>query len=53
MKVDKAHLFQTMAIVTLHMGNLALEVNIMKNRLATREKEMAMLQEELDKERYF
>jgi hypothetical protein len=40
-----------MAIVSVNMGNLILEVNILKNRLATREKEKAMLQEELDKER--
>ncbi len=44
MKVDKeAELFQTMAIVSLNMGNLTLEVNNLKNRLATREKEKAML----------
>jgi hypothetical protein len=40
-----------MAIVSLNSGNLTLEVNTLKNRLATREKEKAMLQEELDKER--
>ncbi len=45
-KVDE--LFQTMAIVNLNMGNL-----ILKNKLVTREKEKAMLQEELDKERDF
>ncbi len=33
------------------MGNLILEVNMLKNRLAIGEKEKAMLQEELDKER--
>jgi hypothetical protein len=32
-----------MAIVSLNMGNLTLEVNNLKNRLATREKEKAML----------
>ncbi len=35
------------------MGNLTLEVNNLKNRLATREKEKVVLQEELDKERDF
>jgi bacterioferritin (cytochrome b1) len=40
-----------MAIVSLNMGNLILEVNMLKNRLAIGEKEKAMLQEELDKER--
>jgi hypothetical protein len=43
--------FQTMAIVSLNMGNLTLEVNTLKNRLVAREKEKAMLQKELDKER--
>jgi hypothetical protein len=44
MKVKKAaELFQTMAIVSLYMGNLTLEVNNLENRLATREKEKAML----------
>jgi hypothetical protein len=46
-------LFQIMAIISLDMGNLNLEVNILNNRLATREKEKAILQEELDKERNF
>ncbi len=52
MKVDKvAKLFQTMAIVSLNMGNLTLEVNTLKNRLVTGEKEeKVVLQEELDKE---
>jgi hypothetical protein len=40
-----------MAIVSLNMGNLTLEVNILKNRLVVREKKKAMLREELDKER--
>jgi hypothetical protein len=36
MKVDKAvELFQTMAIVTLNMGNLILKVNTLKNKLVT------------------
>ncbi len=35
------------------MGNLILEVNTLKNRLAIGEKEKAMLQKELDKERDF
>jgi hypothetical protein len=44
MKVDKAfELFQTMAIMSLSMGNLTLEVNTLKNRLVTREKEKAVL----------
>jgi hypothetical protein len=44
MKEDKiAKLFQTMAIVSLNMGNLILEVNILKNILVTWEKEKAML----------
>jgi hypothetical protein len=35
MKVDKAvELFQTMAIVSLNMGNLILEANTLKNKLA-------------------
>ncbi len=54
MKAYKAvELFQTMVIVSLNMGNLTLEVNTLKNILVTREKEKAMLQEELDKERKF
>jgi hypothetical protein len=54
MKVNKvAELFQTMAIVSLHMGNLTLEVNILKNRLTMGKKEKVMLQEELDKEKDF
>ncbi len=52
MKVDKViELFQTMAIVSLNMGNLTLEVNALKNRLATGEKEKVVLWEELDKEK--
>jgi hypothetical protein len=44
MKVDKAtKLFQTMAIVSLNMGNLTLKVNTLKNRLATGEKEKVVL----------
>jgi hypothetical protein len=42
-----------MAIITLNMGNLNMEVNNLKNRLAIRGKEKAILQEELDKERDF
>jgi hypothetical protein len=54
MKADEAtELFQTTAIMTLNMGNLTLEVNTLKNRLATREKDKTMLTEELDKERNF
>ncbi len=48
-KVDE--LFQTMAIVNLNMGNLILKVNTLNNILVAGEKEKAMLQEELDKER--
>jgi hypothetical protein len=33
------------------MGNLILKVKTLKNKLITREKEKALLQEELDKER--
>jgi len=36
-------LFQTMAIVSLNMGNLILKVKSLKNRLATREKEKVNL----------
>jgi hypothetical protein len=44
MKENKvAKLFQTMAIVSLNIGNLTLEVNILKNRLVMREKEKAVL----------
>ncbi len=39
--------------MNLNMGNLTLEVNVMKNKLVIGEKEKAMLQEELDKEREF
>jgi hypothetical protein len=40
MQADKVtKLFQTMAIVSLNMGNLNLEVNSLKNRLDTKEKE--------------
>ncbi len=54
MKVDKVtELFQTMVVVSLNMGNLILEVNNLKNRLVTREKEKVALQEELDKEKTF
>jgi hypothetical protein len=40
-----------MAIVSLNMGNLTLEVKNLKNRLAIVEKEKAILKEELDKEK--
>ncbi len=54
MQTQKAtKLFQTIAIVSLNMGNLNMEVRSLKNRLATWEKENAVLQEELDKERDF
>jgi len=54
MEADKVtKLFQTMVIMTLNMGNLTLEVNILKNIFATREKEKTVLAEELDRERDF
>jgi hypothetical protein len=42
-----------MAIVNLDMGNSNMEVSGLKNRLAIREKEKAILHEELDKENFF
>ncbi len=48
-----AKLFQTMVIMSLNMGNQTLELSNLKNRLVSGEKEKAMLQGELDKERYF
>jgi predicted secreted protein len=42
-----------MAIVNLNKGNLNMEVNNMKNTLATKEKENATLLKELEKERNF
>ncbi len=54
MQADKVvELFQTMAIVSLNMGNLNLEVSNLKNKLSTKEKGKAILQVELDKERDF
>jgi hypothetical protein len=54
MKVNKTtKLFQTMAIMSLNMGYLTLEINILKNRLIIGEKEKIVLHEELDKERKF
>ncbi len=54
MQVDKVtKLFQTMAIVSLNMGNVTMQVNTMQNKLATAEKEKAILQEELDHEKDF
>ena len=54
MKANKVvKLFQTVAIVSLNMGNLNLEVNNVNNRLAIGEKEKAILLDELDKERDF
>jgi hypothetical protein len=51
MQVNKAiELFHTMAIVSLNMGNLNLEVSSLKNKLATKEKEKEILYVELDKE---
>jgi hypothetical protein len=52
MKVNKvAELFQTMAIVRLNMGNLILEVDILKSKLVMMEK--VVLYEVLDKESDF
>jgi len=42
-----------MAIVSLNMENLNLEVSNLKNRLATKDKEKAILKVELNKERDF
>ncbi len=42
-----------MAIVNINMGNLTFKVKNLKNILATGEKEKAILQEELDKEKDF
>jgi hypothetical protein len=42
-----------MAIVSLNMENLNLEVSNLKNRLATKDKEKAVLKVELNKERDF
>ncbi len=42
-----------MAIVILNTGSLNLEVNNLKNKLATKQKEKVVLQVELDKERDF
>jgi len=56
MKANKVvELFQTMTIMSLNMGNLILEVDILKKKLVTKEKEKekAVLQEELDEEREF
>ncbi len=54
MQVDKVvKLFQTMAIVNINMGNSNLEVSSLKNRLHIKEKEKAILQVQLDKERNF
>ncbi len=39
--------------MSLNMGNLTLKMNNLKNRLTTKEKEKVVLQEELDKEKYF
>jgi hypothetical protein len=42
-----------MAIISLNMGNLNLEVRSLKNRLAIGERENVVRQEELDKEKDF
>jgi hypothetical protein len=51
--LNTTELLQIMAIVSLNMGNLNLEVSSLKNKLARGEREEAILQEELDKEREF
>ncbi len=52
MQVNKVvELFQTMAIMSLNMGNLNMEVKCLKNKLGTEDK--TTVQEELDKERDF
>jgi hypothetical protein len=44
MKVDKiVELFQTIAIVSLNMGNLTLKVNTLKNKLEMGKKEKVVL----------
>ncbi len=54
MKANKVvELFQSMVIMSLNMGNLSLKVKTLKNILTTWEREQAVLQEELDKERDF
>jgi hypothetical protein len=54
MKANKAiELIHTMAIVSLNVEDLTIEVNTLKNRLAMGKKEKAMLHEELGKERDF
>ncbi len=49
MKANKV--VKTMAIVSLNIRKLTLEVNILKHILAVREKGKVMLQEELDNKR--
>jgi hypothetical protein len=45
MKVNKVvELFQTMEIVNMNTGNLIINVNILKNKLVTGEKEKLVLQ---------
>ncbi len=54
MKANKViELFQTMAIMSLNMENLNIEVSSLKNRLAIEAKKKATLYEELEKEREF
>jgi hypothetical protein len=48
-----AKLFYIIAIVSLNMGNVTLKVNYLMKKLVTREKEKAVSQEELDKEKEF
>jgi hypothetical protein len=44
-------LFQNMAIVSMNIGNLTLEVNNLKKKLAIGEKEKSILHEELNKDK--
>ncbi len=54
MQVDKAvESFQTMAIMSLNMGNLNLEVSNLKNILTTKMKEKVILQMKLAKDKHF
>jgi hypothetical protein len=52
MKANKIiELFQTMAIMSLNMGNFTLEINTLNHRLVVGEKEMVVLQEKIDKKK--
>ncbi len=54
MKANKTvELFQTMAIMSLNMENLDLDMSNLKNRVTIEAKEKTTLQEELEKENDF